>query len=175
MRGKKEESMQDASHSESKDNTDVKMKEKEVMKDNSANLQGTRRTEEGKKDAGSCNRCGRFGHIPEMCLKPVMCNRCSKEGHLQRVCSEIMPWEYIAPFCGFAAHGQGFRIIQEDDSGDREKDMANCALITILKGPVTARQLEEEFRAQAGPQSTWRWFAKNVAENVYQIRFPTAK
>ena len=53
--------------------------------------------------------------------------------------------------------------------------MANCALITILKGSVTARQLEEEFRAQAGPQSTWRWFAKKVAENVYQIRFPTAK
>ena len=53
--------------------------------------------------------------------------------------------------------------------------MASCALITILKGTITARQLEEEFRAQAGPQSTWRWFAKKVAENVYQIRFPTAK
>jgi hypothetical protein len=40
---------------------------------------------------------------------------------------------------------------------------------------ATARQVEAEFKAQTGPNSTWRWFAKKVAENKYQIKFPTAK
>ncbi|RLM73960.1 hypothetical protein C2845_PM15G05560 [Panicum miliaceum] len=53
--------------------------------------------------------------------------------------------------------------------------MANCALITITRGSVTGKQLENEFRAQAGPNSTWRWFAKKVADNKFQLRFPTAK
>ena len=53
--------------------------------------------------------------------------------------------------------------------------MANCALIKITKGSVTARQLENEFKAQAGPQSAWRWFAKRMSENTFQMRFPTAK
>ena len=163
--------MQDTTHSETKENEDAELKETSGKRENSMNRQG-----EGKSgELGSCTRCGRFGHKPEDCLKPVVGNRCSKEGHLQRVYSETMPWEYVAPFCGFAAHGQGFHIIQEDDCGDREKDMANCALITITKGEVISKQIENEFKAQAGPQSTWRWFAKKIAENVYQLRFPTAK
>jgi hypothetical protein len=40
---------------------------------------------------------------------------------------------------------------------------------------ATARQVEDEFKAQAGPNSTWRWFVKKVVENKYQMKFPTAK
>lgn len=40
---------------------------------------------------------------------------------------------------------------------------------------ATARQVEGEFQAQAGPSSTWRWFAKKVAENKFQMKFSTAK
>ena len=41
--------------------------------------------------------------------------------------------------------------------------MANCALITILEGEATARQIEHEFRTQAGPTSSWRWYAKKLS------------
>ena len=58
---------------------------------------------------------------------------------------------------------------------DTTREATNCALIRIIKGNVTARQLENEFKAQAGPQSTWRWFAKNVSENSFQMKFPTSK
>ena len=58
---------------------------------------------------------------------------------------------------------------------DSNREMANCALIRIITGTVTARQLENEFKAQSGPQSTWRWYAKKVSENTFQMRFPTAK
>ena len=58
---------------------------------------------------------------------------------------------------------------------DSNREMANCALIRIITGTVTARQLENEFKAQSGPQSTWWWYAKKVSENTFQMRFPTAK
>lgn len=53
--------------------------------------------------------------------------------------------------------------------------MANYALITIKEGEVTARQVEGEFKGQAGPTSTWRWYEKKVAENKFQIKFPRTK
>jgi hypothetical protein len=40
---------------------------------------------------------------------------------------------------------------------------------------VNARQIEGEFKAQAGPASTWRWFAKKIADNKFQMKFPTAQ
>jgi hypothetical protein len=104
-----------------------------------------------------------------------MCARCRKEGHFARVCSEIMPWECIAPFCDLAAPKLGFHIIYDDEPGDASKDTSNYALITIKQGMATARQVEAEFKAHVGPNSTWRWFAKKVAENKYQMKFPIAK
>ena len=86
-----------------------------------------------------------------------------------------MPWECIAPFCGFTAPGQGFHYIHSDNVDEGTKEMANCALIKITKGEVSARQLENEFKAQAGPNSTWRWFAKKISDGTFQMRFPTAK
>jgi hypothetical protein len=53
--------------------------------------------------------------------------------------------------------------------------MANYALITVLNGEVTARQIEHEFRTQAGPTSSWRWYAKKLTDTIFQLRFPTAK
>ena len=103
-----------------------------------------------------------------------MC-RCKKEGHVPRVCEELLPWECLAPFVGLASSSQGFHVIHNEGVADTTREATNCALIRIIKGNVTARQLENEFKAQAGPQSTWRWFAKNVSENSFQMKFPTAK
>jgi hypothetical protein len=130
---------------------------------------------ESKESQGVCQKCGKVGHKTEDCFKPVICSRCKKEGHISRVCSEISPWEHIAPFCGLAAPDLGFHIIQEEDSGDGARDSSNFALITIKEGVVSARQVEGEFKAQAGSNSTWRWFAKKVAENKFQMKFVTAK
>jgi hypothetical protein len=35
--------------------------------------------------------------------------------------------------------------------------------------------VENEFKAQVGASSTWRWFAKKVAENKFQMKLPTTK
>jgi hypothetical protein len=124
---------------------------------------------------GICKRCGKIGHKSEDCFRPLVCARCKKEGHVPRACSEIAPWECIAPFCGLAAPDLGFHIIQDDESGDTSKDNSNYALITIKHGEASARQVEAEFKAQAGQNSTWRWYAKKISENKFQMKFPTAK
>ncbi|CAL4949938.1 unnamed protein product [Urochloa decumbens] len=136
--------------------------------------------EEGKREQyqtfkGPCAKCGKLGHKTEDCYKPVICGRCKREGHVPRVCPEVMPWECLAPFCGLAAQGQGFHIIQDEEVGDPSKDMANWALITVKEGVVSAKEIENEFKTQAGHNSTWRWFAKKLSDNMYQMKFPTAQ
>lgn len=75
-----------------------------------------------------------------------------------------MSWEYIAvaPFCGFSAYGQRFHFTESSAMTKESGDMSNNALITIISGDATARQIENEFKATAGPQSTWRWYAKKL-------------
>jgi hypothetical protein len=86
-----------------------------------------------------------------------------------------MPWECIAPFCGLAAPELGFHIIQDDEYGEAAKEMTNTKIITIKEGLVSARQVEDEFKAQVGLSSTWRWFAKKIADNKFQMKFPTTQ
>jgi hypothetical protein len=105
----------------------------------------------------------------------LLCPRCKKEGHVARACPEVLPWECIAPFCGLAALELGFHIIQDDESGESAKETNNMAVITIKEGDVIARQVEGEFKAQAGQSSTWRWYAKKISDKKFQMKFPTAK
>jgi hypothetical protein len=72
-----------------------------------------------------------------------------------------------------AAPDLGFHIILDDEYGEATKELTNTAVITIKEGVVNARQIEGEFKAQAGPTSTWRWFAKKIADNKFQVKFPT--
>jgi hypothetical protein len=155
---------------------------KEMQEEESGNTdRDTNKKEEGKTmeesklTPGFYRICGKVGHKSEDCFKPVICARCKKEGHVPRACNEIMPWECIASFCGLASPELGFHIIHDDDPGDTSKDTSNYALITIKQGVATARQVEAKFKAQSEPNSTWRCFAKKVAENKYQMKFPTAK
>lgn len=43
----------------------------------------------------------------------------------------------------------------------------------VIEGTVSAKQIEGEFKALAGEGSTWRWYAKRIADRKYQMRFPT--
>jgi hypothetical protein len=86
-----------------------------------------------------------------------------------------MPWEFISPFCGLSAYGQGFHFIESTSNEEGIKDMSTTALVTVTSGQATARQIENEFKMKAGPNSSWRWFAKRVGEGKYQMRFPNAQ
>ncbi|CAN6199371.1 unnamed protein product [Urochloa humidicola] len=172
--GKKGEDRDESMLSANKDKIDVEMTEQE-SREQAQKPEERRKVEEPRAQSTGCGKCGRYGHRTEDCFKPIICKRCKKEGHVPRVCNEILPWECIAPICGIAAPGQGIHIIPDDDLDDSTKDMSNWALITIIEGVASAKQIEGEFKAMAGPSSTWRWYAKKVAENKFQMKFPSAK
>jgi hypothetical protein len=53
-----------------------------------------------------------------------------------------MPWEFISPFCGLSAYGQGFHVIENTSNEEGIKDMSTTTLVTITSGQATARQIE---------------------------------
>ncbi|CAO2203360.1 unnamed protein product [Urochloa humidicola] len=169
--GREAQTREESLHSNIRSNKDTEMVE---TSDNQKKMEPEKKGDMHRQKAGNCEKCGKYGHKTEECFRPMICARCNKEGHVPRVCTEVMPWEHVAPFCGFAAPGQGFHIIQDDSRGGNCNDKTNLALITVTEGVANARQIENEFKAKAGPNSTWRWYAKKVADNKFQLKFPTS-
>jgi hypothetical protein len=54
------------------------------------------------------------------------------------------------------------------------RDRSSLAIITVIRGTLTAKELEMEFKNILSPD-TWRWHARQVVENKYVMRFPNAK
>jgi hypothetical protein len=48
----------------------------------------------------------------------------------------------------------------------------NIAVVTIVKGSVRSKQIEDKF-ARILPER-WRWRTRKVADNMYTVRFPEA-
>jgi hypothetical protein len=53
------------------------------------------------------------------------------------------------------------------------RERATIAIVTILKGVMTTRQVEEEF-TRLLPKA-WRWTARCVADNMFTVRFLNAQ
>jgi hypothetical protein len=51
---------------------------------------------------------------------------------------------------------------------------ASLDIITVIRGVLTAKEFEMEFKSILNPDS-WRWNARQVADNKYVLRFPNAK
>jgi hypothetical protein len=49
----------------------------------------------------------------------------------------------------------------------------NTVVVTVLKGDVTAKLIEDEF-ARIVPR-VWRWTARKLADNKYFVRLPNAQ
>jgi hypothetical protein len=73
--------------------------------------------------------------------------------------------EYIAPLCATQVEGQGFLCIPDCPSETHARERATTAVVIVLKGVVTPRQIEEEF-TRIFPKN-WRWTARQVADNMF--------
>lgn len=54
------------------------------------------------------------------------------------------------------------------------KEKASTAVISIVSGVVSAKQIEMEFMNIVG-SDIWRWTARPVNENTFVMRFHNAK
>jgi hypothetical protein len=78
--------------------------------------------------------------------------------------------ECVATLCATQVEGSTFFCIPYIPSLNHSKERVNMSIITVIKGSVTAKQLEEEFtRIMSG---IWRWTAQKVANNKFIVRFP---
>jgi hypothetical protein len=121
----------------------------------------------------------------------LVCFRCNEPGHFAYECSMRWPnnrWnfqnqdpygegnlalcEFIAPLCATQVPGQGFFLIPDRPSKTNVHERINTAVVTVLKGSVTSKQIENEF-TRILPER-WRWTVRKVADNMYTVRFPEA-
>jgi hypothetical protein len=129
-----------------------------IVSDDQVVQGGENETKDAPREQGEkqqfCPRCGKVGHFANECSNPIICSRCNKEGHVARVCMAKMPWEYISPFYGLSAYGQGFHVIESAKTEEGIKDMSTTALLTITSRQAITRDIENEFRLKARPNST---------------------
>jgi hypothetical protein len=117
-----------------------------------------------------CNKCKISGHYTRDCWKNVQGER-----HGNQRIDQVKLSELVAPLCATQVEGQGFFCIPNRPSQinvrERERERANIAIVTVLKGDVPTKQLEGEFTRILS--RTWRWTTRKVANNKFTVRFPT--
>lgn len=106
--------------------------------------------------------------------KKAHLNQGRKENQVSVTAKEENLDSYVTHFCGSAAPEQGFFHIEDTPCEQNGKDTSTLAIVEVIKGTVLAKQIEGEFKTMAGEGSTWRWYAKKIADKKYQMRFPTA-
>jgi hypothetical protein len=63
----------------------------------------------------------------------------------------------VAPLCATQVSSQAFFVIPNCPSKVNARERINTVVVTVLKGNVTARLIEEEFKRLL-PEA-WRWIA----------------
>jgi hypothetical protein len=78
--------------------------------------------------------------------------------------------ELIAPLCTTQAEGLVFFYIPNRPSQVNVRERDNTTIVTMLKGSLTTKQIDDEFtRILSG---VWRWIARKVADKKFIVRFP---
>ena len=54
------------------------------------------------------------------------------------------------------------------------KERQHIALITVVRGEMTSREIEMEFQNVLSTEH-WRWSARKIVDNKFYMRFPNAK
>jgi hypothetical protein len=79
----------------------------------------------------------------------------------------------VVPLCTTQVNGQAFCVISNCPSEVNVRERINTVVVTVLKGNITARLIEEEF-TRLLPKS-WRWTTRKVVDNMFTMRFPNAQ
>jgi hypothetical protein len=78
--------------------------------------------------------------------------------------------ELIAPLCVTQAASQAFFCIPNRPSPANVRERSNTIVVTMIKGSVTPKQIEDEFtRILLG---AWRWTTRRMTSQQFIVRFP---
>ncbi|CAL4921903.1 unnamed protein product [Urochloa decumbens] len=123
---------------------------------------------------GECNVCGMRNHSTEECRRKQGCEMCGYTNHGTYDCKREPLWNLGPELCAAQVTDQSFFFIDEHIDHRAARDKANTAIITVIRGELTAKQIEQEFKSIIN-SSRWKWVAKRVADNKFTMKFPTVK
>lgn len=126
----------------------------------------------GEHNSG-CRICGLRNHNSEDCCHKTQCEICGYNNHSTYECKRGPLWNDGPELCAAQVEDQSFFYIEEIKDQRAISEKASTAIITVLEGQATARQIEEEFKNTVSSK-VWRWSARAIAENKFTMRFPDA-
>lgn len=127
----------------------------------------------GDVNRSGCRFCGLKNRNSEECMRKPQCEICGYNNHTTFECRREPLWNYGPELCAAQVENQSFFYIEENKDPRAVSEKASTAIITILAGYATSKQIEDEFKNSINVKS-WRWSARKVADNKFTLRFPDA-
>jgi hypothetical protein len=121
-----------------------------------------------------CSFCGLKNHVFEECKRRSACELCGYNNHGSFDCKREPLWNLGPELCAAQVSDQSFFYMDEHIDPKAAKEKASVALITVINGELTAKQIEMEFHNVLSTEH-WRWSARKLADNKFSMRFPNAK
>ncbi|WVZ71628.1 hypothetical protein U9M48_020195 [Paspalum notatum var. saurae] len=122
-----------------------------------------------------CKLCGLKNHMSENCnCSRMHCEMCGLNNHRSVECKREPLWNCAPELCAAKVAGQSFFYIEESIDSRASKEKASTAVISVVSGSATAKQIETEFKNLTSNE-IWIWKAKQISENKFSMRFPNAK
>lgn len=121
-----------------------------------------------------CKCCGLKNHTFENCKRRLRCELCGLDNHTSFECKREPLWNCAPELCAAQVTDQSFFYIEENIDSRASKERASTAIISVVSGSVTAKQIENEFR-NVTSNEMWIWSAKRISDNKFSMRFPNAK
>lgn len=99
---------------------------------------------------------------------------CGLGNHVTYNCRRCIPWNYGPKLCATQVEDQSFFFIEENVDPRVAKEKESTAIITIVEGVATGKQIKQEFTNLLGSE-TWKWKARPARDKKFIMRFPSTK
>ena len=93
-----------------------------------------------------CSFCGLKNHTYEDCKRRAACELCGYNNHSSYESRREPLWNLGPELCTAQVPDQSFFFIDEHIDHKAAKEKASVALITVINGALTAKQIEMEFQ-----------------------------
>jgi hypothetical protein len=125
-------------------------------------------------DRSGCAFCHFKNHLTKDCRHRFPCDICGCDDHVVFDCKKCLPWNFGPELCATQVEDQSFFYIEEKVDNRMIKEKSSTAIITVVQGNVSEKQIELEFMNMLG-KNLWRWSARSVGDNKFVMRFPDPK